>query len=202
MSEPPIANPPPAELVEYGIAPPPRKSRWKLWLVLGIGAAVLGVAICAGGFSWLILGGKAEVEPAVEAFLAKIGAEDYAGAYDSIGPEWKNLQTLEQFTKMHQIFRKHLGPLQSKTFADFNIKRDSGASVAVIGYRANFKNAAGAITVTLTNSTGDWKVAGHRVDSPFFTKLLTCEHCKTVNESLGKFCSSCGKPLKFFEETQ
>jgi hypothetical protein len=200
MSEPPVYNPPPAELVDYGNAAPPKKPRWKLWLGLGLGGAVLLVGVCGGGFAWFIMRGKAEVEPVAEAYLAKIESQDYSGAYDSIGPEWKGMQSLEQFTRFQTLFRKHLGPLQSKSIDDFNIKRETGTSVAVMGYSAKFQNAGGTITLTLTNSTGAWKVAGHRVDSPLFAKLLTCPNCKSVNQSLGEFCSSCGKPMTLQED--
>jgi hypothetical protein len=200
MSETPVPDPAPAQLVDYGQVAPPKKSRWKLWLGLGLGSVVLVALFCAGGIAWFVVGGKAEVEPVAEAFLAKIENQDYAGAYDSIGPEWKGIHDLEQFTKFQKLFRKHLGPLQSKSLDDFNIKNDSGTRIAVMGYAASFKNATGNITLTLTHSTGTWKVAGHRVDSPLFAKLLTCANCKNVNATLGEFCTFCGKPLKLPED--
>lgn len=195
MSE--IPSPMMAQPLAYGTSLPPKKSRWKIWLGLGIGGLLLVIAVCAGGFSWLILGGKAEVEPAVEAFLTQVESEDYTGAYNSLGPEWKTKDTQVSFEHLEKVIRLTMGSMQSKTFEGFHIDWKNGKSVAEITYNAIFTKGGGELALTLMKSTGTWKVVGHRVNSPLFVKTLTCPHCKTVQDGMGEYCSKCGKKMPY-----
>ncbi len=199
MSDPP----PPAQephTVVYGAARPPRKSRWKLWLALG-GGAVLFIALgCVGLFGWFFLGGKAEVDPVVDDFIATIEAADYAGAYQKTGTEWQQLQTPETFAQTIKLIQDTMGPLQSKSFAGFNIERKPDGSMAVSRYHGQFANAQGEIAVSLSNAGGNWRVVGYRVDSPLFLTVLACKHCGAIAEKLAAFCPQCGKPMTAQED--
>ncbi|UCG34341.1 MAG: DUF4019 domain-containing protein [Phycisphaerales bacterium] len=192
-STPPVTESRP---LDYSASPPPRKPRAKRWLAFGFGGVLLLVVICGGGFAWLILGGKAEVEPIVEDFLARLEKQDYSGAYNRLGTEWKSIDTLEAFTKLEKRMREVTGPLQSRELEGFNIQRATGGSIAVCTYTGQFANGAGSITITLTDSSGSWKVVGHRIDSPLFIQVLTCPHCGAVSQSLADYCPSCGKPMR------
>ena len=174
----------------------PRKSRWVRWLLVGGLIFTVLAALCAGGFAWLWLGGKSEVEPIAEAFLAAIEQEAYSEAYASLGPEWKSIDTLESFTNLEGVIRQAMGPLNTKTFYSFTIDRRTGGGIAVLVYTGQYENGRGQVTITLSDKLGQWKVVGHRVDSPLLLKVLTCPHCGAVNKQLAAFCSACGEPME------
>jgi hypothetical protein len=175
-------------------APPPRKSTAKIviWILVGLGLLSL---TCAGGVVWLLLGSKADVQPAADAFLDAIDARDYVLAYKYVGPEWKQKDDLAGFTKLEKRFRQILGAAVNRSLSSFNVKRGTGGSVAVFTYSVEFANGAAEETLTLTDVSGEWKVVGQHIDSPLLVESLTCSKCGAENAMGAKFCGQCGEPM-------
>lgn len=173
----------------------PKKSRWWLWLLLGGGGVVGLVILCAGGFAWFLMSGKAKIEPVVDAFQAKVDAGNYKTAYQSVGPEWKSIDTQAGFTNLEKVIRDHLGNLQSKSMTGININDGTNGGIATISYSASYQKGPADVTYTLSNSTGSWLVIGHNVNSPVLTKLMTCPKCGAVSNTWSEFCSKCGAKM-------
>ncbi len=174
---------------------PPRKSRLWLWLLLAGGGFFFLILVCAGGFGWLLIKGHAEIEPIAEAFQAKVDAADYSGAYQSIGPEWKAVDSEEKFTSFESSVRKQLGVMLSKSTASFNVQDGVGQGSATITYNANYEKGPASVTYTLSKRGGAWLVIGHNVDSPLLTQLVTCPKCGHVANVWSDFCGECGAKM-------
>lgn len=198
MDEHSNTPPPPAAPLAY--APPvmmakPKKSRWWLWLLIGGGGVVGLVILCAGGFAWFLMSGKAKIEPVVDAFQAKIDAGDFQGAYQSIGPEWKAINTEEVFTSFESAVHRQLGKLLSKSMTSINIQDTTVQGTATMAYNCSYEKGQAVVTYTLTKSTGAWLVVGHRVECPAMIQMMTCPKCGTVSENWVDFCGKCGAKL-------
>jgi ssDNA-binding Zn-finger/Zn-ribbon topoisomerase 1 len=164
-------------------------------LVLGCGLLVVLVALCGGGFALFMAQGKAKIDPVAEAFVQKLNAKDYSGAYASIGPEWKKIQEPAKFEEFLTLIHDVMGSCQSKSVTSMNFKSLGSGSTAQVVYSAKFTNGSGTIRASFTNSSGPWKVVGWRVESPLFKQALTCPKCNQTSKNLAKFCPSCGAPL-------
>ena len=189
--------PPLAQPVISSYSTPPKKSRWKLWLGLGIGGFVVVAIACAGGFGWLILGGKAEVEPVAAAFLDRLETKDFDGAYQATGPKLQATVAREDFVRVEKVIHMFMGSLRSKSLQSFDIHRATGDSEAEITYSAVFANGAATIDLTVTQSAGTWKVTGHVVRSPVIDNALKCPKCGAVQKNVDYYCSSCGAKMPY-----
>ena len=72
----------------------------------------------------------------------------------------------------------------------------TGGGTAVLVYTGYYANGQGQLTITLSDKSGEWRVIGHRVDSPVLLTVLTCPHCGEVSKQIAAFCSACGEPME------
>jgi len=166
--------------------------RW-LWIG-GTGLLVLGL-LCAGGFAWFAWQGKADIEPVVDAFQKQIDAENYAAAYQAVGPEWKAINTPAQFADFESTIFRQLGKMQSKSLHYFNRQASTNGGTAYIIYNCVYEKGQGQVKYSLTKSTGSWRIVGHHVESPAMMKVLACPSCNTVMNDFVQFCSACGAKM-------
>lgn len=165
------------------------------WILGGCaGLVVLGV-LCAGGFGVLMMQGQAEVKPVADLFVGRLVAEDYEGAYESIGPEWKAVQSKEQFEDTMVAIHGVMGPLQNRNQQGLRVNSHTGTSTAVVTYAGTFEKGPGTIKASFSDKSGTWRVIGWRVESPLFAAALTCPSCKQKAASLSRFCPSCAAPM-------
>ena len=68
-------------------------------------------------------------------------------------------------------------------------------SLAFANYSAVFAKGTGTIKATFSNSSGEWRVMGWRVDSSLLPALLTCKNCKNVSKSPAELCPTCGQSM-------
>ncbi|HUN80804.1 MAG TPA: DUF4019 domain-containing protein, partial [Phycisphaerae bacterium] len=162
-------------------------------LIIG-GSVILLIVVSIAGLVWMWNKNRNVVEPIADSFLRQVESQDYDAAYQSLGPEWKKKDNEAAFSHLENVMRRVMGPLQSKTFETFDVNRSTEGSMAVIGFHGVFQNGGGDISLTLMDSTGQWRVVGHRINSPIFIKALTCPNCKKLNKEMSAFCPSCGKP--------
>lgn len=94
--------------------PPKKKGKGMIILLLVVGGVLLlCVAPCAV-FGWLGYDGYKKMTETPETFLAKVGAGDYAGAYNSTTPAYQGKKSLEQFTADMKAAK--LDKYQAKSF--------------------------------------------------------------------------------------
>jgi hypothetical protein len=168
-----------------------RKRTWlRVLVILGL-LGVLAIAV----FIATLWSGYSAVEPVAEAYLALIEAGDYSAAYDVLGDEFRRVDSTQSFAKLQRRFRAILGPLQAKRAHGFQVKHGTAGSMAVTRYAATFANGDAEIIITLSKTSGKWKVIGHHVNTPLFEPILKCKRCGRQAQTLVDFCPSCGNPM-------
>lgn len=198
MDQPSNPNPPdavPMASLSPAMMAQPKKSRVWLWLLIGGGGLVTLLVLCAGGFTYFLMSGHAKIEPVVDAFQAKVDAGDFSGAYQSIGPEWKAINTEKVFTGFESSVHDKMGKLLNKSMTSFNIQDGSNSGTATIAYNCTYEKGPAAVTYTLSKSTGVWLIVGHNVDSPAITQLVTCSKCAAVAKEWTDYCGQCGAKM-------
>jgi len=103
------------------------------WLFVGGTGLFVLVLLCGGGLYWLYTSSQAEVEQVVNAFQTQLDAENYAAAYQAIGPEWKLINSQAAFTEFESTIFSQLGKLQSKTMFSFNVHARAGGQAQCFG---------------------------------------------------------------------
>ncbi len=172
-----------------------RSSSGVRWLFIGGTGLFVLVLLCGGGLYWFYTSSQAEVEQVVNAFQTQLDAENYAAAYQAIGPEWKLINSQADFTELESTIFSQLGKLQSKTMFSFNVNEATSGGTAYIIYNCTFEKGQGQVKYSLTSSTGTWRIVGHHVESPAMIKVLACPSCGEVMSDLVKFCSECGTKM-------
>jgi len=165
------------------------------WLFVGGTGLFVLVLLCGGGLYWLYTSSQAEVEQVVNAFQTQLDAENYAAAYQAIGPEWKLINSQAAFTEFESTIFSQLGKLQSKTMFSFNVHEATSGGTAYIILNCTFEKGQGQVKYSLTSSTGTWRIVGRHVESPAMIKVLACPNCGEVMSDLVKFCSECGTKM-------
>lgn len=183
----PQASPPSAQ---------PRSSRWLLWTGLGCGGSLLAMLLFCGGCGLWVWRGKSDVEPSAAEFLGGVDRANDFEVYESLGQEWRAIQTEEAFSEFVSRVRELLGPLKSKTFRGIYRGTGTQGQIARVTYLATYAKGAVHVEVSLKETAGGWKVIGCHWNTPLLQAALKCPHCSAVNRSLGLFCASCGKPMK------
>jgi len=175
----------------------PQRKRWSagrtIFVVLGIGGLL--VFTCIGGMVWFIFAGKAKVEPTAAAFLDAVSAEDYAAAYEYVGPEWRQVDNFERFAVIETRLRDILGPPANRSLTMFSASSGTGGGHANMEYKVQFANGNATVKLALTDASGEWRVIAHRVESPLIAQAQTCRQCGAFTSTMGPFCSQCGAEL-------
>ena len=137
------------------------------------------------------------LDPHVDRFQAAFDQGDYKSAYEMTGGQFKATMTYDQFVDFGQTVKGVLGTCESKTRTSFNFKSNfGGSSTAHAVYTGKFTKGTAEMTFSLEKQGETWIIQGAHYASDLFARALKCPHCAHVNETLGKFCSQCGKPMK------
>jgi hypothetical protein len=166
------------------------------------GCLVWGCAICVG---LMIVGigacvmmvhyGKKSVVPAADQYLDAVEGGEFARAWELVGDEWRERQSLEEFTAFEKRIRDQLGPCPSRRTAGIEMSATGEGSLADITYVAQCENGTTQITVTLRRSGRAWNVDGVRYDAPTLREVGVCPNCGAEHVAGSRFCSQCGHAL-------
>lgn len=120
-----------------------------------------------------------EVVQAARQWLALIDANDWAGSYAATGQSFKELNTLEVWTKVASETQPQFGKVTARTVTEVQVKgEDSGrtllseqfvpappAGYQMVKFQTNFATKPDAVeTLTLVQENGQWKVVGYWID--------------------------------------
>ena len=120
-----------------------------------------------------------EVVQAARQWLALIDAGDWPGSYAATGQSFKELNTLEVWTKVASETQPQFGKVQSRAVTEVQVKgEDSGrtllseqfvpappAGYQMVKFQTNFATKPDAVeTLTLVQENGQWKVVGYWID--------------------------------------
>lgn len=116
---------------------------------------------------------------AARQWLALIDAGDWAGSYAATGQSFKDLNSLEVWTKVAGETQPTFGNVLSRTTAEVQAKGDESgrtliseefvpappAGYQMVKFKTNFSAKPDAIeTLTLVKEDGTWKVVGYWID--------------------------------------
>jgi hypothetical protein len=143
----------------------------KTGTVLGIGCAVLIVCglICAGvlGFAgWFGLSMITEMNDTADSFLKKVGSGDYQGAYNEATADWRQRETLEQFTAVMK--KSAVSDFSSVAWTSW---KGSGNRMSMEGTMTTKSGQTGPVYVTLIKEANVWKVTAASSDMAFTPKV-------------------------------
>jgi hypothetical protein len=140
IDEVPVPPPGPGVRAPFA-APPTERDRKRLWIGLGIGAALL-VLCCGGGivgFGALVVAQNRalprEAVSVVDTYLRDLRDENYRGAYEQLCGQERENRSLDEFTVRQraepaingwQIGQPRIG--QSAVFVPVSIDRSDGGS--------------------------------------------------------------------------
>ncbi|MGH7129326.1 MAG: zinc-ribbon domain-containing protein, partial [Planctomycetaceae bacterium] len=174
-----------------------------LWSALGAIALVCAVA-GAVFLGFQFFGVHKEISAEVDSLFEAISAGEFGETYaTATAPEFRKVTTQDQYHQIGESVRTRLGPLQSKTLQQFNLRYLSGYKYATVAYAGQFQHGPGTIQAQFRSQSGDWLLVSFRVDSPLFLQDLptaACPTCGKPHTESAKFCPHCGADLKRGEE--
>jgi hypothetical protein len=148
---------------------PRRKSSNKtVWIILGIGGAVLLVIVvaCAGFGFWAMKSLTTDLPAAqasCDAFFDLLKADRVDAAYASTTKGFQSTTTTEKFREFVERYAT-LKAHNSRTFGNGNIFQGTGGKQATLHVTLLSANNATSCTVILMQEDGQWKV--HQVNIP------------------------------------
>lgn len=173
-----------------------------LLVVFVLGGGMVASIGCCSGIAFLGYSGYRSAEamsPRIDDMFRAIEADRFGETYVShTTPEFQRITTPEQYEQIGRTIKTRLGPLRSKTMAQFNARQMNSVAYTDVTYNAIFEKGRGTIKASLQKVDGEWKFAGFRVDSPEFLKDLstaTCPKCGKPHTTSAKFCPACGADL-------
>ena len=135
----------------------------RIVLIVG-GAVLLLIVLCVvllGGSIAAIFQATQPVADASEKFMVSLRDGNYQQAYDMMTPE---LQTeLGDASGLEERITSANRKPTSWSFASRNINNDRGE---VSGTATFADNVAGTVSIVLTKSGNDWKIAGFNLNAP------------------------------------
>ena len=120
-----------------------------------------------------------EVVSAARQWLLLIDAGDWAGSYAATGQSFKDLNSLEVWTKVASETQPQFGKVTARSVTEVQVKgADTGrtlvseefvpappAGYQMVKFRTNFSAKPDAVeTLTLVQEGGQWKVVGYWID--------------------------------------
>ena len=120
-----------------------------------------------------------EVVTAARQWLALVDAHDWAGSYAATGQSFKDLNSLEVWTKVAGETQPTYGKVTARTVTEVQAKGDDTgrtllseefvpappAGYQMVKFRTNFSAKPDALeTLTLVQENGQWKVVGYWID--------------------------------------
>ena len=139
---------------------------------------------------------RQKVVPRCEKYLDAVERGDYKAAYRLISGRWRAAQTYDEYVKLEKTFRKALGKHRARTVVRFEVRADTGGTVGLVVFDAEFENGECEIIFTMAKEDDNWRVQAVRYNSPALLQLFECPHCGTTQKEVAKFCSDCGKTMK------
>jgi len=114
----------------------------------------------------ILLGGLSAAEDRASAFLLALDRADYASAYDFIDPEWRELQSCDEFAHFMESIRNRLGPCEERIWEDSRLTlSEAGREVSVV-YAAKCEEARVTVHLTLRRREGAWRIRNLDYRSP------------------------------------
>jgi DNA-binding CsgD family transcriptional regulator len=120
-----------------------------------------------------------EVVQAARQWLALVDASDWAGSYAATGQSFKDLNSLEVWTKVAGETQPQFGQVQSRAVAEVQVKSDGTGRTLMseeyvpappmgyqmVKFQTNFAAKPDAVeTLTLVEEGGTWKVVGYIIE--------------------------------------
>lgn len=159
------------DLFQYGpppptpIVPPPGKPRKKLFIGLGIVAAVVvlsvltvvgiaGVKLMAGAFQ--------APSKAMSLYTGALIRKDYQGAYKMASPEFRAGSSFDDIMRIHNKLIDQYGALKSVKQTYWHIETKNGVTSSTIQATFQFERANQIFEVELHEENGIWRVFSYR----------------------------------------
>lgn len=156
--------------------PAVKRKPWGKWIAWGCGGALGFLVLMAVSCVFMVKGamkvGESNFGPACSAYLAKIEAKDFSGAYQLIGPDGKESLTEEKHNAVLGGITDQLGPVISKEVQFVSTGVDQKGTWGRMVYKAQFQNGPGTIRLELRKYSNDYKVIGIFYDSPVLAEFL------------------------------
>jgi hypothetical protein len=133
----------------------------------GIAAAALAAPSLLGLAQGSLAGADA-LENAAEAFLKKLDADDYSGAWDALHPAYRRLGSFAAWKANITRARSNVGALKSREGAsplrDFTtlVPKLPDGRYILLRYPAHYEKRETLVeTVVLGDDNGKWRIAGY-----------------------------------------
>jgi len=185
-------------------------SNRKMMIGIGCGVVILSIAgalVCGGvgWYFWRSATNDGEISDEVDRLFTSIADNQWEGEYTkSTTPEFRQVTNAQQFNRIGELVRTHLGALKSKTLENLSFQTFNGTTNYNVVYEAEFERGAGTIRATLRRVGSRWLMHGLFVSSPEFEKdfaALTCSKCGRTYAETAKFCPHCGERVDEVSES-
>lgn len=131
------------------------------WILVGCGTLVAAVVALVVFLVVLVNRGRADFVPIVDRFLDLVDSQEYREAYRTIGDEWRNVQTFEEFHDLLVRMTTELGPHKSIKVGSVGYQKELGTPARVTTvFSGEFEKGAATLRVILRRYGNEWKIDG------------------------------------------
>jgi hypothetical protein len=159
---------------------------WGCLAILVISA--LGIGGCVAFF---YKGGSAAHETASR-YLEAVQAGEYETAFGTLGPEFTESRSLEEFVAFEQAAQVGMESCGEWRMSGTNFNRESGRSVALLTFQRMCGEGPVNVGLALEDSDGGWVIQDIRYNDPAGPVMQVCADCSAMVPPAANFCPVCG----------
>jgi hypothetical protein len=164
--------------------PPPERRGVLFWVVLATAVLTFLTVACCAGLGLSSYRGFQGVEPATDLFMQRWRDGQYVLMYDEGAASWRRAETKQEAVAVFQKLDASLGPPESWTLHQIDIRGATDGSTSIVFYLVAFEKAGGDVTIRLRKEGTSWRVYGFTVNSDALLPGLQEEAAEEENEQL------------------
>jgi len=166
--------------------------KWLSCLGWGCLAVVVISALGIGGCVAFFYKGGSGAHAAAHSYLEAVQAGDYEAAFVTLGPEFTETRSLEEFVAFEQAARAEMGSCGDWRMSGTSFNRESSRSVALLSFQRMCNEGPVIVAFSLEQMDGEWVIQDIRYNESVVPVVHVCVECSTVLSPQANFCPSCG----------
>jgi len=153
----------------YSQQQPKKKNKFLVGCLGCLGVLVI-FAIIMGIIGFFVVNkGNKEFDPIVDSYINNVQAQQYSQAYNTLGDDWKAVQTEADYANFESTVQCALGTFVSKTMGNVEISKEAGYfDMATVEYYMQFSNYDADVIYIFYKYDDGWKLVSVEYNSEVF----------------------------------